>query len=196
MKAVEGDPWKKPIEEEPELTPSPSSSSSSAKARPQKDKALNCPRCNSSNTKFCYYNNYSLSQPRYFCRACKRHWTEGGTLRNVPVGGSSRKPKKPSSSSSSSRKFNETLISQETQGPNLPVLPLDGGSSITNASYFPGFEMNNYLGLGPYSLQDANSLDLSFSIGEGPNMENMGGFWSGFNGGGGAWSAQLPNYGP
>nr|AFK38624.1 unknown [Medicago truncatula] len=32
------------------------------KARPQKDQALNCPRCNSTNTKFCYYNNYSLSQ--------------------------------------------------------------------------------------------------------------------------------------
>ncbi|KAL8141561.1 hypothetical protein V2J09_014593 [Rumex salicifolius] len=27
-------------------------------------KALNCPRCNSSNTKFCYYNNYSQTQPR------------------------------------------------------------------------------------------------------------------------------------
>nr|GMC67036.1 dof zinc finger protein DOF4.6-like [Ipomoea batatas] len=36
------------------------------KPRPEKEKALNCPRCNSTNTKFCYYNNYSLSQPRYF----------------------------------------------------------------------------------------------------------------------------------
>lgn len=52
---------------------------------------MNCRRCNSSNTKFCYYNNYSLSQPRYFCKACRRYWTEGGTLRNVPVGGGSRK---------------------------------------------------------------------------------------------------------
>ncbi|GJN19761.1 hypothetical protein PR202_gb07070 [Eleusine coracana subsp. coracana] len=46
-----------------------------------------CPRCGSGNTKFCYYNNYSRSQPRYLCRACRRHWTEGGTLRDVPVGG-------------------------------------------------------------------------------------------------------------
>ncbi|XP_057513128.1 dof zinc finger protein DOF1.6-like [Actinidia eriantha] len=46
-----------------------------------------CPRCGSSNTKFCYYNNYKKSQPRHFCRACKRHWTKGGTLRSVPVGG-------------------------------------------------------------------------------------------------------------
>ncbi|XP_039130418.1 dof zinc finger protein DOF3.7-like [Dioscorea cayenensis subsp. rotundata] len=55
---------------------------------------LKCPRCNSSNTKFCYYNNYSLSQPRHFCKSCKRYWTLGGSLRNVPVGGSSRKNKR------------------------------------------------------------------------------------------------------
>ncbi|CAE6054044.1 unnamed protein product [Arabidopsis arenosa] len=66
------------------------------KARPQEK--LNCPRCNSTNTKFCYYNNYSLTQPRYFCKGCRRYWTEGGSLRNVPVGGSSRKNKRSSSS--------------------------------------------------------------------------------------------------
>jgi len=59
---------------------------------------FNCPRCNSSNTKFCYYNNYSLSQPRYLCKSCRRYWTEGGSLRNVPVGGGSRKNKRSSSS--------------------------------------------------------------------------------------------------
>lgn len=53
--------------------------------------APNCPRCDSSNTKFCYYNNYSLTQPRYFCKACRRYWTKGGSLRNVPVGGGCRK---------------------------------------------------------------------------------------------------------
>ncbi|CAO2205290.1 unnamed protein product [Urochloa humidicola] len=53
---------------------------------------LSCPRCDSVNTKFCYYNNYNLSQPRYFCRACRRYWTRGGALRNVPVGGGTRKP--------------------------------------------------------------------------------------------------------
>ncbi|KAJ7947000.1 Dof zinc finger protein like [Quillaja saponaria] len=60
----------------------------------QQQQALNCPRCDSSNTKFCYYNNYSLSQPRHFCKACKRYWTRGGTLRNVPVGGGCRKHKR------------------------------------------------------------------------------------------------------
>lgn len=52
---------------------------------------LPCPRCESLNTKFCYYNNYSVTQPRHFCRQCQRYWTAGGTLRNVPVGGGSRK---------------------------------------------------------------------------------------------------------
>ncbi|QHO58927.1 hypothetical protein HN51_013251 [Arachis hypogaea] len=52
-----------------------------------------CPRCDSDNTKFCYYNNYSLSQPRYLCKACKRYWTQGGTLRNIPLGASKNKIK-------------------------------------------------------------------------------------------------------
>ncbi|KAE8728794.1 Dof zinc finger protein DOF1.1 [Hibiscus syriacus] len=60
---------------------------------PESEPPLNCPRCDSSNTKFCYYNNYNKSQPRYFCKTCKRHWTKGGTLRNVPVG-SGRKNKR------------------------------------------------------------------------------------------------------
>ncbi|XP_057773663.1 dof zinc finger protein 1-like [Salvia miltiorrhiza] len=75
------------------------SGSSERKMRPQKEQALNCPRCNSTNTKFCYYNNYSLSQPRYFCKTCRRYWTEGGSLRNIPVGGGSRKNRRSSSSS-------------------------------------------------------------------------------------------------
>ncbi|XP_038990362.1 dof zinc finger protein DOF5.6 isoform X2 [Phoenix dactylifera] len=62
--------------------------------RPQQDQALKCPRCDSTHTKFCYYNNYSLSQPRYFCKTCRRYWTKGGSLRNVPVGGGCRKNKR------------------------------------------------------------------------------------------------------
>ncbi|KAJ0239389.1 hypothetical protein HA466_0230410 [Hirschfeldia incana] len=60
----------------------------------EKPPARVCPRCNSDNTKFCYYNNYSPSQPRYKCKNCRRHWTHGGTLRNVPIGGSGRKVKR------------------------------------------------------------------------------------------------------
>ncbi|GMG99350.1 hypothetical protein Nepgr_001190 [Nepenthes gracilis] len=55
---------------------------------------LKCPRCESTNTKFCYFNNYSLSQPRHFCKTCRRYWTRGGALRNVPVGGGFRRNNK------------------------------------------------------------------------------------------------------
>ncbi|KAM0887665.1 hypothetical protein ACQ4PT_028871 [Festuca glaucescens] len=53
---------------------------------PQPDPELKCPRCDSTNTKFCYFNNYSLTQPRHFCHACRRYWTRGGALRSVPIG--------------------------------------------------------------------------------------------------------------
>lgn len=66
----------------------------------QQQQPQKCPRCESLNTKFCYYNNYSLSQPRYFCKTCRRYWTQGGTLRNVPVGGGCRKGKRAKTSAS------------------------------------------------------------------------------------------------
>ncbi|KAG8072206.1 hypothetical protein GUJ93_ZPchr0006g44630 [Zizania palustris] len=66
----------------------------------QSPEVVKCPRCESTNTKFCYYNNYNLSQPRHFCKSCRRYWTKGGVLRNVPVGGGCRKTKRTSSSSS------------------------------------------------------------------------------------------------
>ncbi|CAN1746993.1 Dof zinc finger protein DOF3.6 [Linum perenne] len=61
---------------------------------PQPEAALKCPRCESTNTKFCYFNNYNLSQPRHFCKTCRRYWTRGGALRNVPVGGGCRRNKR------------------------------------------------------------------------------------------------------
>lgn len=57
------------------------------------DKLAPCPRCDSLDTKFCYYNNYNVNQPRHFCKNCQRYWTAGGTLRNVPVGAGRRKTK-------------------------------------------------------------------------------------------------------
>lgn len=54
---------------------------------------LPCPRCQSSDTKFCYFNNYNIEQPRYFCRTCQRYWTKGGALRNLPEGAGQRKSK-------------------------------------------------------------------------------------------------------
>ncbi|OWM87510.1 dof zinc finger protein DOF3.6-like [Punica granatum] len=61
---------------------------------PMPEPGLKCPRCESTNTKFCYFNNYSLSQPRHFCKTCRRYWTRGGALRSVPVGGGCRRNKR------------------------------------------------------------------------------------------------------
>ncbi|KAH7546028.1 hypothetical protein FEM48_Zijuj01G0157300 [Ziziphus jujuba var. spinosa] len=81
----------------------------------QQQQPQKCPRCESLNTKFCYYNNYSLSQPRYFCKTCRRYWTQGGTLRNVPVGGGCRKGKRAKTSTSG-----QNSRSQAQPEPPLP----------------------------------------------------------------------------
>ncbi|PIA27437.1 hypothetical protein AQUCO_07800053v1 [Aquilegia coerulea] len=70
---------------------------------------LKCPRCESTNTKFCYYNNYNRSQPRHFCKSCRRHWTKGGTLRNVPVGGGRKNKRLKTSHSSSTNTTNKDI---------------------------------------------------------------------------------------
>ncbi|CAK8542908.1 unnamed protein product [Lathyrus sativus] len=57
------------------------------------DKIVQCPRCKSWDTKFCYFNNYNVNQPRHFCKNCQRYWTAGGTMRNVPIGAGRRKNK-------------------------------------------------------------------------------------------------------
>ncbi|KAK4782855.1 hypothetical protein SAY86_007229 [Trapa natans] len=57
------------------------------------DKIIPCPRCKSMETKFCYFNNYNVNQPRHYCKGCQRYWTAGGALRNVPVGAGRRKNK-------------------------------------------------------------------------------------------------------
>ncbi|URE48734.1 dof zinc finger protein [Musa troglodytarum] len=92
------------------------------------------------NTKFCYYNNYSLTQPRYFCKSCKQYWTKGEMLRNVPVGGGSRKNKRnfisfattnssssspiiaPTDTASTSRKLHANLKRQELLRLLLPII--------------------------------------------------------------------------
>ncbi|XP_028798636.1 dof zinc finger protein DOF3.6-like isoform X2 [Neltuma alba] len=89
----------------------------------QPETALKCPRCESTNTKFCYYNNYSLSQPRHFCKTCRRYWTRGGSLRNVPVGGGCRRKNKRSKGANI----------RSSKSPNNKVASTSG-SIISNSS--------------------------------------------------------------
>ncbi|CAA3031545.1 dof zinc finger [Olea europaea subsp. europaea] len=124
------------------------------KIRSQKEQAVNCPRCNSTNTKFCYYNNYSLSQPRYFCKTCRRYWTEGGSLRNIPVGGGSRKNRRSlntaSSSSSSpsvsSKKVPDLVLQNpkihDDQELNLGFSTQNDFKSINELIQVPNFDIN------------------------------------------------------
>ncbi|XP_020274549.1 cyclic dof factor 3-like [Asparagus officinalis] len=77
----------------PEQEQSEADTSGQEKVLKKPDKILPCPRCNSLDTKFCYYNNYNVNQPRHFCKNCQRYWTAGGTMRNVPVGAGRRKNK-------------------------------------------------------------------------------------------------------
>ncbi|KAG0469161.1 hypothetical protein HPP92_018489 [Vanilla planifolia] len=123
---------------------------------PQPEPALKCPRCDSTNTKFCYFNNYSLSQPRHFCKTCRRYWTRGGALRNVPVGGGCRRNKrtksaassKPSASSAAGAVGAEQYPSSVVVPANLlqppplpfvPPFPVPSDYSATNACLgFPG----------------------------------------------------------
>ncbi|KAE9467897.1 hypothetical protein C3L33_00189, partial [Rhododendron williamsianum] len=135
---------------------------------------LKCPRCDSTNTKFCYYNNYNLSQPRHFCKNCRRYWTKGGALRNIPVGGGTRKNSKrssnpkpkttPSSSSSSVPKiepssvFNSPAVDQDRR-----MLDVGGSfSSLLNGQF------GNFLeGLDPHG-----SLGQLGEFGGDPNLNS------------------------
>ncbi|XP_028764003.1 dof zinc finger protein DOF3.7-like [Neltuma alba] len=75
----------------PSIPTNTSTTTAAATSTNSENQNLRCPRCDSSNTKFCYYNNYNLTQPRHFCKTCRRYWTKGGALRNVPIGGGCRK---------------------------------------------------------------------------------------------------------
>ncbi|GMH05456.1 hypothetical protein Nepgr_007296 [Nepenthes gracilis] len=145
----------------------------------QQQQPLKCPRCDSTNTKFCYYNNYSLSQPRHFCKACKRYWTRGGTLRNVPAGGGCRKNKRfkrPSSSfSNGSSASLAATTSSTTMNPSavhpqqIDISPASNNINID--SLFYGLPANpsdtNFPFSSRFDLQphQYNCLQLGFSSG-------------------------------
>ena len=92
-------------------------SNSQVKILKKPDKILPCPRCNSMDTKFCYYNNYNVNQPRHFCKNCQRYWTAGGTMRNVPVGAGRRKNK------NSASHYRQITVSEAAMQNNRKDLP-------------------------------------------------------------------------
>ncbi|KAL9372678.1 hypothetical protein Peur_034922 [Populus x canadensis] len=123
--------------------------------RPPHDQALKCPRCDSTHTKFCYYNNYSLSQPRYFCKTCRRYWTKGGTLRNIPVGGGCRKNKKVS------KKSNDQSVNQINPGSSSSHNPTDLHLSFPEVQFS---HLNSILG-SQGTIATSNFMDSKYNIG-------------------------------
>ncbi|KAL7133831.1 hypothetical protein ABFS83_12G166400 [Erythranthe nasuta] len=110
---------------------------------PMPETALKCPRCESTNTKFCYFNNYSLSQPRHFCKTCRRYWTRGGALRSVPVGGGCRRNKR--SSKSTTSKSPASSDRQTTTSSSTSTVSTNNGTTTTTTNTTTA----NILGLTP-----------------------------------------------
>ncbi|XP_068637758.1 dof zinc finger protein DOF5.4-like isoform X1 [Aristolochia californica] len=128
--------------------------------RPHPSQALKCPRCDSLNTKFCYYNNYNLSQPRHFCKSCRRYWTKGGVLRNVPVGGGCRKTKRSKSKQSQeSQKERKTTSHSSSESSTLTATTTEvSTSSASDLIHFGDFPAKNP-NSGEYPAPLVESLD-------------------------------------
>ncbi|GMJ05661.1 cycling DOF factor 1 [Hibiscus trionum] len=107
--------------------------SSQDKTLKKPDKILPCPRCNSNQTKFCYYNNYNVNQPRHFCKNCQRYWTAGGAMRNVPIGAGRRKTKTSSSAAAAALHYHHHVMISEA------ILGAQASSVLTfgNSSHLP-----------------------------------------------------------
>ncbi|XP_022994442.1 dof zinc finger protein DOF1.6-like [Cucurbita maxima] len=150
-----------------------SSRSTMVKQQQPQQEPLRCPRCDSSNTKFCYYNNYSLSQPRYFCKACKRYWTRGGTLRNVPVGGGCRKNKR-------LKRSTATATATATTHSSSSPAPDSTSSSSTSCAnnIFYGSDLNVPFSGYDHLQPQLNALGLGFSS---TNMDHRDLHVNGFN---------------
>ncbi|KAK2656624.1 hypothetical protein Ddye_009678 [Dipteronia dyeriana] len=180
----------KPATTNKEENQNPSSSRKTASTRPQEQQLLKCPRCDSPNTKFCYYNNYSLTQPRHFCKTCRRYWTKGGALRNVPIGGGCRKNKKIKSSSRLSGDTKDSGSSSEISGlkffhglsPSMDF-QLGGLSSFPRLNPSPTGICNQFSSFGDSTSPSCFNLDPSGSSGTNTLMGfNYPSANNGFNG--------------
>ncbi|GIL46698.1 hypothetical protein Vafri_3617 [Volvox africanus] len=100
---------------------------------PRPDKKETCPRCNSLDTKFCYYNNYNIKQPRFYCKTCQRYWTAGGTLRNIAPGSGRRKSK--SKAAVREQRNSPSLAEQLTAAAAAAQTGIFGLSVNTTAAY-------------------------------------------------------------
>ncbi|KAL0398574.1 UNVERIFIED_CONTAM: Dof zinc finger protein DOF3.5 [Sesamum radiatum] len=119
--------------------------------------------------------------PRYFCKGCRRYWTQGGTLRNVPVGGGCRKTKrpKPSIPSSSTTEIART----QSLSPALPSQNLTGMISGSALRALPSVGHSNFYTGGAFmsSLASMQSLPAGINQGVALNLGGGGGAQYGAN---------------
>ncbi|XP_077233554.1 OBF binding protein 1 [Tasmannia lanceolata] len=139
---------------------------------------LGCPRCSSTNTKFCYYNNYNLSQPRHFCKSCRRYWTKGGSLRDIPVGGGSRKNAKRSRTTTPTT---ETSSSETTPALPVSVSETDFSAPVCNDIDINGSftsllttQSSGFLALGEPFLNKGSGFGFGLGLGPGPGFDDVG----------------------
>lgn len=166
---------------------------------PPPEPALKCPRCDSTNTKFCYFNNYSLTQPRHFCKTCRRYWTRGGALRNVPVGGGCRrnnkKNKRNRSKSPSSTNSHEKQTSSSSAIPSHPeLIGHQLPQQISNLPFMTS--MQNHLSryvVGNVNMGLGNSDHMGFQVGAGNGNCNSASASATVGGGGGVGVEQWRN---
>ncbi|CBI32493.3 hypothetical protein VitviT2T_003450 [Vitis vinifera] len=140
---------------------------------PENHHHLQCPRCNSTNTKFCYYNNYNLSQPRHFCKSCRRYWTHGGALRDIPA-----RDNAPKRSRSRSSPVTPPLASYPPQRvpPDLNVGASGSFTRLLNShgSEFSGLGAEYGLGSGLHEVGDGGAWQIG--IGEEVELVEGNGF--------------------
>ncbi|PKA48555.1 Dof zinc finger protein DOF3.6 [Apostasia shenzhenica] len=144
---------------------------------PQPEPALKCPRCDSTNTKFCYFNNYSLSQPRHFCKTCRRYWTRGGALRNVPVGGGCRRNKRSKPSGTSSKSLSSVSAATGASSSSTAASGSTTSSILPppQLPFLPSFQpLNDYsanIGLNFAGIHPVDSIDYQLGSGGGLGLE-------------------------
>ncbi|MED6181717.1 hypothetical protein PIB30_021987 [Stylosanthes scabra] len=163
---------------------------------PMQEPAQKCPRCESTNTKFCYFNNYSLSQPRHFCKTCRRYWTRGGALRNVPVGGGCRRNKRTKGTTTSNSRSKSPPPSSDRGAPTVSgggfaseVVGL--GPPVPPSLRFMAPLMHHHHQLGDHfssGVGGGGELGLNYGGGIGDLNFHIG---SGLNGGGGNGGSSL-----
>ncbi|XLR04049.1 hypothetical protein S83_070247, partial [Arachis hypogaea] len=141
--------------------------------------------------------------PRHFCKSCRRYWTDGGTLRDIPVGGESRKNAKrsrtvPSASTATTSSSAGAAVTSVSSVTPLTMVPVAGNNHPGAPVQFGGLVVDgeakgNNVSLcgGSFTLLLSNTqqgpggfLALGgFGLGLGPGLEDVG-----FGMGRGGWA--------